>query len=230
MLVCCIAFAAVRLSEVGFIEDIAGVAGKRAYAGDGGDAQFARFANPMGLAIDRWNNIYIADTRNHRVRRINVRTGEIETIAGTGKPGFANDGGNADMAQLNGPTALAFDRMGNLYIADTGNQRIRLLDIRGYLHTVAGNGRRGYEGEGAKAKNTSLNNPSGVALDSKGNLFIADTGNHRIRVVDRITGKLTTVAGDGQPRDNGDWDFAIRASLNRPTAILFDKHDKKTSL
>ncbi len=225
MLVCCIAFAAVRLSEVGFIEDIAGVAGKRAYAGDGGDAQFARFANPMGLAIDRWNNIYIADTRNHRVRRINVRTGEIETIAGTGKPGFANDGGNADMAQLNGPTALAFDRMGNLYIADTGNQRIRLLDIRGYLHTVAGNGRRGYEGEGAKAKNTSLNNPSGVALDSKGNLFIADTGNHRIRVVDRITGKLTTVAGDGQPRDNGDWDFAIRASLNRPTAILFDKHD-----
>ena len=93
--VCCFAFAAVRLSEMGFIEDIAGVAGKRAYAGDGGDAQYARFANPMGLAIDRWNNIYIADTRNHRVRRINVRTGEIETIAGTGKAGFANDGGNA---------------------------------------------------------------------------------------------------------------------------------------
>ena len=141
--VCCIAFAAVRLSEMGFVEDIAGVAGKRAYAGDGGDAQYARFANPMGLAIDRWNNIYIADTRNHRVRRINVRTGEIETIAGTGKAGFANDGGNANMAELNGPTALAFDSIGNLYIADTGNQRIRLLDIKGYLHTIAGNGRRG---------------------------------------------------------------------------------------
>ena len=223
--VCCIAFAAVRLSEMGFVEDIAGVAGKRAYAGDGGDAQYARFANPMGLAIDRWNNIYIADTRNHRVRRINVRTGEIETIAGTGKAGFANDGGNANMAELNGPTALAFDNIGNLYIADTGNQRIRLLDIKGYLHTIAGNGRRGYEGEGARAKNTALNNPAGVAINSKGQIFIADTGNNRIRMIDFITGKLITVAGDGEARDNGDLDVAFRTSLNHPTAILFDKYD-----
>ena len=223
--VCCIAFAAVRLSEMGFVEDIAGVAGKRDYAGDGGDAQYARFANPMGLAIDRWNNIYIADTRNHRVRRINVRTGEIETIAGTGKAGFANDGSNANMAELNGPTALAFDSIGNLYIADTGNQRIRLLDIKGYLHTIAGNGRRGYEGEGARAKNTALNNPAGVAINSKGQVFIADTGNNRIRMIDFITGKLITVAGDGEARDNGDLDVAFRTSLNHPTAILFDKYD-----
>lgn len=221
----CAAAGAVRLSEMGFIEDIAGIAGKRAYAGDNGDAQYARFANPLGLAVDRWNNLYIADTRNHRVRRVNVRTGEIETIAGTGKAGFANDGGNADMAELNGPTALAFDRMGNLYIADTGNQRIRLLDIKGYLHTVAGNGRRGYEGEGMRAKNTSLNNPAGVALDSKGNLFISDTGNNRVRMVERKSGKMYTVAGDGEARDDGDWELAIHASLNRPSAILFDKYD-----
>ena len=218
-------YGAVRLSEMGFIEDIAGIAGKRAYAGDNSNAQYARFANPLGLAIDRWNNIYIADTRNHRIRRINVRTGDIETIAGTGKAGLANDGGNADMAELNGPTALAFDNMGNLYIADTGNQRIRLLDVKGYLHTVAGNGRRGYEGDGLRAKNTSLNNPAGVALDSKGNLFISDTGNNRIRMLDRITGKLTTVAGDGDARDDGDGGFAPHASLNRPTAIIFDKYD-----
>ncbi len=218
-------WAAVRLNDPGVIENIAGVPGKRAYSGDGGDAQKARLASPLGLAIDRWNNIYIADTINHRVRRIDIRSGEIETVAGTGKGEFSNDGGNADMAGLRGPTALAFDGHGNLYIADTGNQRIRMLTPKGYLYTIAGNGRRGYDGESSKANNTSLNSPGGLAFSNAGELYIADTGNHRIRKIDRITGFLTTVVGDGEPRDDGDGGLAINASLRNPTAILFDEHD-----
>lgn len=219
------AFAAVALTGQGFIEDVAGVPGKRGYSGDGGDAEKARFASPTGIAVDKWNNIYIADTLNHRVRRIDARTGYIDTVAGTGKAGFFNDGGHADMAGLNSPTALAFDGYGNLYIADTGNQRIRLLTPRGYLHTVAGNGRRGYEGEGTKSKNTALNNPAGLAVSNAGELYISDTGNNRVRKVDRVTGLLTTVAGTGDPGDDGDLGLAVNARLNKPTAILFDKYD-----
>ncbi len=225
LFICCIVFAAVRLSGPGAIHNMAGTPGKRGYSGDKEDALYARLSNPMGIALDRWNNIYIADTRNHRVRRIDVRSGDIDTVAGTGKPGFTNDGGSGEQASLNGPTALAFDKIGNLYIADTGNQRIRLLDIRGHLHTVAGNGRRGYEGEGSRALVSALNNPTGIAISRAGELYIADTGNNRIRKVDRTTGILKTVAGDGERRDNGDWGRAVAISLNRPTAIMFDKHD-----
>ena len=218
-------YAAVRLTGVGMIEDIAGVPGKSAYGGDNADALEARLANPLGLAIDRWNNLYIADTRNHRVRRVDVRSGEIETIAGTGRAGFAGDGGSADDADLNAPTALAIDSIGNIYVADTGNQRIRLIDRKGNIYTIAGTGRRGYEGEGTKAKNTTLNNPTGVAVNSKGFVFVADTGNHRIRMIEPTTGKLVTVVGNGEALDDGDWGLAVNASLNRPTAIIFDKHD-----
>ena len=218
-------WAAVRLNDPGVIENIAGTPGKRGYSGDKSDAQHARLASPLGLALDRWNNIYIADTLNHRVRRIDIRSGEIDTVAGTGKGEFSNDGGNADMAGLKGPTALVFDSLGNLYIADTGNNRVRMLTVTGYLHTVAGNGRRGYEGEGSKANNTALNAPAGLASSSKGELYIADTGNNRIRKIDRKTGLLVTVVGNGEARDDGDDGLADNASLKRPTAIIFDKHD-----
>lgn len=221
----CAAFAAVPLTGAGFIEDMAGVPGKRGYSGDGGDAQKARFASPLGIAADRWNNIYIADTLNHRIRRIDARTGYVDTVAGTGKAGFFNDGGHADMAGLDSPTALAFDRYGNLFIADTGNNRIRMLSVKGYLHTVAGNGRKGYEGEGTRAKNTALNHPAGLALSNAGELYISDTGNNRIRKIDRITGLLVTVAGTGDAGDDGDLGLAVNARLNKPTAIVFDKHD-----
>ena len=219
------AFAAVALSGPGAIEDIAGVPGKRGFDGDSSDALYARMASPLGIALDRRNNIYIADTLNHRIRFVEARSGRIYTAAGTGKGGFFNDGGNADMAGLRGPTALVMDEHGNLIIADTGNQRIRMLTPKGYLHTIAGNGSRGYEGEGTRAKSTALNNPSGIAINSKGELFIADTGNNRIRKIDRITGLMTTIAGNGESGDSGDGGKATNARLNKPTAIVFDKHD-----
>lgn len=217
--------AAVKLTGPGAIENIAGIAGKRGFSGDSSDAIEARLASPLGMVIDRWNNIYIADTLNHRIRYIEARTGRIYTVAGTGKGGFFNDGGNADMAGLRGPTGLALDQHGNLYIADTGNHRIRMLTPKGYLHTIAGNGSKGYEGEGARAKSTALNAPTGIAINSKGEIFIADTGNHRIRKIDRTTGILTTVVGKGYAGDDGDFGLAGNALLNKPSAILFDKYD-----
>jgi len=248
----------------GVILDIAGVPGKRAFAGDYGDALKARLANPSGIVMDRFHNVYIADTNNHRIRKVDFRTGEIKTIAGNGRTDFYNDGGNADMAGLKAPTAMVVDdKHGFLFVADTAQNRIRLITLetypdiildgkdpfrrwavpqlagpdgdesvelesihvpRGYIYTVAGNGRRGYEGEDAKAIASSLNAPAGLAISPDGELYIADSGNNRIRKIDRNTGKLVTVVGNGDRGDDGDFGPAINARLNYPTVIRFDKH------
>jgi len=218
------AWAEPALSGPGKMTNVAGIPGKRGFFGEGTDAQHARLASPLGLAIDKAHFIYIADTLNHRVRRINPRTGFIETIVGTGKKGFYNDGGHANMAGLTGPTALVLDGKGNLYIADTGNQRIRVLKPTGYLYTVAGNGRRGFEGDGSQATNTALNNPTGITIGPDGDLYIADTGNNRVRKVEIKTGLISTIAGLGERGDSGDQGLAINARLNQPSALVFDQY------
>ena len=227
-LLCCLggvfSTQALALPRPGQLDDVAGVPGKRGYGGDGGDALRARLGSPMGLAVDARGNIYISDTLNHRVRRVDIRTGEIDTVAGTGKKGFENDGGNADMATLNGPTGLAFDSLGNLYIADTGNNRIRMLTPKGYLYTVAGDGRKGYNGDGLRPLSSTLNNPTGVTVSPRGELHIADTGNNRIRKIDRHSGFLVNVAGNGETGDSGDFDLAQNARLNKPSALVFDSY------
>ena len=214
---------ALGLTRPGQIDDAAGVPGKRGYSGDGGDALQARLGNPMGIAVDARGNIYFSDTVNHRVRMVNARTGQIDTVAGTGKKGFDNDGGNANMAALNAPTGLAFDTLGNLYIADTGNNRIRMFTPQGYLYTVAGDGRKGYNGNGMRPVASSLKNPTGVAVSPQGELYISDTGNHLIRKIDRQSGFLVNVAGTGEAGDSGDFELAENARLNRPSAIVFDQ-------
>lgn len=213
------------LTQDGWIDDKAGVPGKRGYNGDNHDALQTYLNNPMGVAVDKWGNIYFSDTSNHRVRRVDIRTGEVRTVAGTGKPGFANDGSPADAAQLKGPTGLIFDPYGNLYIADTGNHRIRILTVKGYLQTVAGDGRKGYTGESDRSLAASLNNPTGLAFNRRGELVFADTGNHRIRKIERGTGHVKTVAGNGYAGDDGDFALAADARLYGPTAILIDDKD-----
>ena len=213
---------AAGISRPGQIDDVAGVPGKRGYSGDGGDALKARLGSPMGIAVDSRGNLYFSDTANHRVRRVDARTGEVDTIAGTGKRGFENDGGNADMAALNGPTGLAFDTLGNLYIADTGNHRIRIVTPKGSMYTVAGDGRKDYNGNGLRPVSSSLNTPTGVAVSPQGELYIADTGNHLIRKIDRHSGFLVNVVGTGDPGNSGDWELAMNAELNKPSALVFD--------
>src|ERR1035437_7873595 len=169
--------------------------GRAGNSGDGGTAAPAQLNFPMGIAIDAAGNVFVADRDASVVRKIAVN-GTITTVAGSGTPGFAGDGGAATSAQINGPFGVAVDPAGNLYIADTGNQAVRKVSADGTMSTVAGTGTRGYLGDGEAARNAWLNGPEGVALDAVGNLYIADTFNGRIRRVG-TDGTITTAAGVG---------------------------------
>jgi len=171
--------------------------GKDRFAGDGGLATRALLNFPSAVAVDSAGTLFVADTWNHRIRRVDSKTGIIQTVAGTGQSKWTGDGGPGISASLNEPVALVLDGA-RLYIADQSNNRIRMLDLEsGVITTVAGTGDSGYNGDGMPAVESSLAGPSGLALDQEGNLYIADTFNGRIRMIVRKTGVLSTVAGDG---------------------------------
>jgi len=204
--------------------DISTVAGNGTlgYSGDGGTATAASLAYPFGVAVDGAGNLYIADSNNQRIRRVDAGTGLISTVAGDGGYGYNGDGGSATAASLASPAGVAVDGAGNLFIADQGNQRIRRVDAgTGLISTVAGNGNYGYNGDGGSATAASLANPTGVAVDGAGNLYIADYGNQRIRKVDAL-GTISTVAGNGIAGSSGDGGAATAASLAYPTGVAVD--------
>jgi uncharacterized protein (TIGR03437 family) len=149
--------------------------------GDGGLATRARLNVPRGIAVDAAGNIYIADTLNHRIRKVDPATGLISTIAGNGLLGFSGDGGPAALATLNYPQGVAVDAAGNIYIADTGNFRIRRISKAGVITTIAGSGRAGLTGDGGLATGASMKFPSALTLDASGNIYVADTQNNAIR-------------------------------------------------
>ncbi|MGB6837146.1 MAG: flexitail domain-containing putative surface protein [Dehalococcoidia bacterium] len=180
-----------KVDGSGTITTVAGN-GTWGYCGDGGPATSACFVHAWGVAVDGSGNLYFADRGNHRIRKVDG-LGTISTFAGVG--GYCGDGGPATSACLNGPTALAADGSGNLYIADRGNGRIRKMDTSGIISTVAGNGRWGYSGDDGLATEASLDPTIGVAVDSSGNVYIASK-DHRIRKVD-ASGIITTLAGNG---------------------------------
>jgi DNA-binding beta-propeller fold protein YncE len=168
--------------------------GRAGFVGDGGLATNALLSGPTGVAIDSTGNLFIADSRNHRIRRLDRSTGVITTVAGTGNPGFSGDGGPGVLAWLNGPSGVAVDQDQNLLIADSHNKRIRRVDAKtGIIATVAGTGKAGFSGDGGPATAARLDAPTGVAVDARGNLYIADLFNRRIRRVDASTGIMTTV-------------------------------------
>ena len=206
----------------GFITTVAGN-GTRGFSGDGGPATSASLRNPTGVAIDTAGNLFIADERNHRIRRVDAASGRIATVAGNGSIGFSGDGGPATSASLRNPTGVAIDTAGDLFIAERFDHRIRRVDAAtGLITTVAGNGTRGFSGDGGPATSARLAFPAGLAMDTAGNLFITDQSNQRIRRVDAATGLITTVAGNGSIAFSGDGGPAARASLAFPTGLAMD--------
>jgi Bacterial Ig-like domain (group 3)/NHL repeat len=214
-----------KVNTLGQISTVAGT-GTQGFSGDTGPAISATLDSPQGLALDASNNLYIADTHNHRLRKLNLTTGIITTIAGTGIPGFSGDNVLATAAQLNLPTALALDTANNLYLADTGNHRIRRIDAStGIITTIAGTGTQGFSGDRGPATAATIDSPTGLALDNanaSNNLYLADTHNHRIRRIDATTGIITTIAGTGIPGFSGDAAAATSATLALPHGITID--------
>jgi sugar lactone lactonase YvrE len=199
-----------------------GVGSTKRFAGDGGLALDALLNFPTAIAADAEGDLYIADTMNHRIRRVDARTGRITTIAGVGLPRFGGDGGPSVAAGLNEPAALVVQGA-RLYVADQSNNRIRMVDLRtGLITTVAGTGTATFNGDGRPATEAALAGPSGLTIGTDGRLYIADTFNGRIRSVDPATGIIETVVGDGgEYRYQGEME-ASSPSLSRPSGIAVD--------
>ena len=180
--------------------------------------------DPQGLTNEPGTapqDLYIADARNNQVRRVDAVTGIITTVAGTGVAGFSGDNGPALNAQLSGPSDVALDRTGNLYIGDQKNSRVRRVDTRGIITTVAGNGTFGYSGDGGSALSAALSYPTGIDVDDSGNLYIADQFNYRIRKV-TPQGTISTTAGNGTFNPlaaAGDGAQATTVQLGVPTDV-----------
>jgi sugar lactone lactonase YvrE len=210
-----------KVGTDGNINTIAGT-GTAGYSGDGSSATSATLFGPWGIALDSGGNLYVADVFNLRVRKI-ASGGTISTVAGNGLLSYSGDGSAAAKAQLFAPRAVAADAQGNVYIADTANNRVRKVAAGGVITTVAGNGTAGFGGDNAAAAGAQLNQPVAVALDGSGNLYIADFNNNRVRMVNS-SGTISTVAGSGTTGFGGDGNAAASASLNGPTALAVDKN------
>jgi hypothetical protein len=217
-------FSLLLLSQAANAQNITTIAGTgtAGYNGDGIAATAAQFNGVQGLALSG-GNLFVADISNNRIRKINLSTGIITTIAGTGSGGYNGDGILATAAQINIPSALAFDSNGDLYFTDRSNSRIRKITTStGMISTVAGTGTAGYNGDGILATAAQLNNPNEVSFDASGNLYIADWLNHRVRKIDKSSGIITTIAGTGTAGYNGDGIAATAAQINGPCGIIFD--------
>jgi uncharacterized protein (TIGR03437 family) len=217
--ICVLFLIAANLGAQGIISTVAG--GNESSPGDGGLAIKAILNQPWGVVADRQGNIIFADYGNSRIRKV-TPAGIISTIAGTGDFGFSGDGGPAAQATINSPRGLEIDAQGNLYFSDYLNRRIRKIDTAGIITTVAGNGTFGYSGDGGPATQAQLANAIGIAADTDGNIFLADTNNHRIRKVNLATGIISTVVGTGQANSSGDGGPSLNAGIFLPLGIALD--------
>jgi sugar lactone lactonase YvrE len=238
---CCVAamtrsaYSQVVIPIANDIDTVAGN-GTAGSTGDGGLATSAELHSPYGVAVDTSGNIYIADQANNKIRKVTATTGDISTVAGDGTAGYSGDGGLATSAELNAPTGVAVDLAGNLYIADSSNNRIRAVNTgsstvtiagvsipAGDINTVAGTGTAGYSGDGGAATSAKLNDPFAIALDGAGDFFIADRNNNRIREVSSSTADINTVAGNGTAGFSGDGGAATSAELHTPCGVALDR-------
>ena len=205
----------------GVISTVAGT-GSPGYSGDGGPATMAAINTPAGIVIDGAGDLYFADTGNHAIRRIDATTHVITTVAGTpAVQGYSGEGTPATAATLSLPQGLAFDAAQNLYIADTGNNVVRVVSAsNGFIHTVAGTGTAGYSGDGHAATSARLDSPWSVAIGNDGSLYIADLTNNVVRKVS--AGIISTIAGNGTAGFSGDGQAGTSAQLNAPASVVFD--------
>ena len=268
-----------KITPDGHIHTVAGN-GRTGYTGDGGPALECTFNKPHELRFDRHGDLFITDMANHVIRKIDMKTGIVSTIAGTGKPGYSGDNKPATQARLKQPHSLQFSPAGDLYICDIGNHVIRRVDMksgvittfagtgkagptrdkspikgtplkgprtiefdargdlwlatregnqvfrfdmrRGVIHHIAGTGRKGFTGNGGPAKKATLSGPKGIAIDADGNVHLADTESHTVRMVNMKTGKLELLAGTGKKGDGPDGD-PLKCPLARLHGIYVDR-------
>lgn len=204
------------------ISTIAGSDPFGGFAGDNGIATSALLFAPTAVALDPKGNLLIVDANNDRIRKVDSTTNIITTIAGKNRFGFSGDGGLATKAMLGGPYGLTIDKQGNILFVDALNSCVRQVDKSGIISTIAGNGKQGFSGDGAIATQATMNFPSAIAIDSSGNILVADTFNYRIRRIDATTKIITTIAGNGENEFSGDGGLATDAGLVIPSSLAVD--------
>lgn len=203
------------------ITTVAGT-GVEGFTGDTGPANQAQLSKPHSIQFGPDGKLYIADIGNHRVRVVNLDTGLIWSLAGSGVPGVSHDGERFVEASLNGPRTLDFDRKGNLWLVLRNGNQVFELDLKsGLMHHRAGTGEKGFTGNGGPAIAATLSGPKGIALAPNGDAYLVDTESHSIRMIDASTGKLELVVGTGQKGDGPDGD-PLKCKLARPHGIFLD--------
>lgn len=217
-----ILFGATHTSAEPLMSTVAGT-GKPADGGAAGPALQTNVGDPFGVEIGPDGALYITEVRNHRVRRLDLASGELTTVAGSGKIGYAGDGEAATKALLNEPYEVRFDRAGNMLFVEMKNHLVRKVDkATGVISTIAGTGQEGFSGDGGPATKAQLRIPHSIALDADDNLYIADIGNHRIRKVDAKTGLISTYAGTGEKVLPKDGQPAAGKPMLGPRALFID--------
>lgn len=208
-----------KVSKDGKITNIAGN-GKKGYSGDGGPAVDATFNLPHEIRFDKKGDLYIVDMVNNAIRKVDMKTGIISTIAGTGKAGYSGDGGQANKAQLKSPHSIQFDQAGDLYICDIGNHVIRKIDMKtGVISTFAGTGKPGVTPDGAPLDGTPINGPRSLDLDPQGNLWLATREGNQVFRIDPKAKKIYHIAGTGKAGFTGHGGPAKQANLSGPKGI-----------
>ncbi len=208
-----------KINTSGTVSTFAGN-GTASYSGDGGPAIAAELYGPCCVIADDTGNIYIADSWNNRIRKVNT-SGIISLVAGTGIGSYSGDGGQAKFADLNKPFRIVFDVAWNMYIADSFNSRIRMINSSGIITTIAGNGIAGYSGDGGPASSAEINKAYGLSIDRAGNIYIGDTYNNRVREVN-TSGTISLLAGNGFAGYSGDGGQATSAELKFDCGVSLD--------
>lgn len=210
------------LALAGDIDTVAG-SGKPKNNGSSGKATDVNVAQPFGVEIGPNGALYVTEVGNHRVMRVDLKTGQLKTVAGCGRKGYSGDGGLATEAELNEPYEVRFDEAGNMYFVEMQNHLIRKVDAKtGIITTIAGIGQKGFAGDGGPATKAKFSSPHSIALDHRGGLYVADIGNHRIRRVGLQSGIVETIAGTGErklPKDGG---IAKGKPVVGPRALFID--------